>query len=104
MRSAQRAPPYPSGEVKEDNRPRAIEGLLDLPPIMPLLEPMRAFSGRMRNYYSGSRFAYIRLNGAEATACSFSRALHAEFYELFAILAAPSETCGLHGHRAGRSR
>lgn len=31
---------------------------------MPLLEPMRAFSGRMRNYYSGFRYAYIRLNGA----------------------------------------
>lgn len=29
---------------------------------MPLLEPMRAFSGRMRDYYSGSRFAYIRLS------------------------------------------
>lgn len=29
---------------------------------MPLLEPMRAFSGRMRDYYSGSRSAYIRLS------------------------------------------
>ena len=68
---------------------------------MPLLEPMRAFSGRMRNYYSGSRFAYIRLNGARAAACGqSSRALHAEFYELFAILAVPSEVIGLHGHRA----
>lgn len=38
---------------------------------------MRAFSGRMRNYYSGSRFAYIRLNGEEAAACGHSLALHA---------------------------
>lgn len=62
---------------------------------MPLLEPMRAFSGRTRNYYSGSRFAYIRLNGAEGAIYSHSSTLHAEFYELFAILAAPSWICGL---------
>ena len=71
---------------------------------MPLLEPMRAFSGRMRNYYSGSRFAYIRFNGAEAAIYSHFSTLHAEFYELFAVLAAPSETGGLHGRWAGRSR
>lgn len=62
---------------------------------MPLLEPMRAFSGRMRNYYSGSRFAYIRLNGAEGAIYSHFSTLHAEFYELFAILAASSGICGL---------
>ncbi len=62
---------------------------------MPLLEPVRAFSGRMRNYYSGSRFAYIRLNGAEEAVYSHFSTLHAEFYELFAILAAPSWICGL---------
>ena len=32
MRRAQRAPPHPSGEVEEADRPRAIKGLLDLPP------------------------------------------------------------------------
>lgn len=69
---------------------------------MPLLEPVRAFSGRMRNYYSGSRFAYIRLNGAEAAACGLSCALHAYFTSCSRSSLPPSETTGLHGRRAGR--
>ena len=43
----------------------------------------------VQHYYSGLLRAYIRLNGTEAAACDRLPRSEREFYELFAILAAP---------------
>lgn len=75
--AVRRRPPLVGGFLAEGTAESSR--LLSLPDgkesQMPLLEPMRAFSGRMRNYYSGSRVAYIRLNGAEVAVAVHAPAL-----------------------------